>query len=693
MLEICSIFLVAVIGLGFAGYLATQILKEEEGTPQMREIARSIQEGAKAFLYREYKILLVFIIILTPILWLALDESSTSGVNEGKYTAIAFILGALCSGAAGYAGMRIAVQANVRTANAAISSLHKALRIAFSSGAVMGLSVVSLALLGLSVLYLMLVVILGMEHHTAIHIIKGFGLGSSSIALFARVGGGIFTKAADVAADLVGKIEIGIPEDDPRNPAVIADNVGDNVGDVAGMGGDLFESYVGTLIASLTIGVFTFHSFPSVIFPLLVAAIGIIASIFGTFFVTSGHREEQPLIHGAFRNGLFFASALVVVGVWFLSKYALPHTFDLLGKTYTNHGVFAAILIGLLGGIAVGLITEYFTSSSYGPVKQIAQGATTGAGTNIITGLSVGYQSTVIPILIICAVIFFSHANAGLYGIALSGVGMLSTLGISLAVDAYGPVADNAGGIAEMAKLDKEVRMRTDALDEAGNTTAAIGKGFAISSAMLSALALFSAFTIAADIKDVSLTNPTVLIGLFLGAMLPYLFSSLTMKAVGKTAFKLIEEVRRQFKTIDGLMEGKAKPEYGKCVDIATTAALKEMIVPGIIAIAAPLLVGLLLGTEALSGLLVGGLISGFLMAIMMANAGGAWDNAKKYIESGKFGGKGSDSHKAAIVGDTVGDPFKDTSGPSLNILINVMNIVSLVFVPVFVKYGGLLLK
>ena len=683
------IILTTLIGLAFAGFLAYRILLNEEGTREMKDISAAIQEGAMAFLHREYQILLVFIIVLTPILWFFLDDPNTPHVHEGMYTAIAFVLGAFCSGAAGYLGMRIALKANVRTANAAISSLHDALRIAFSSGAVMGLCVVSLALLGLTSLYYFLVMLFGMEPVIAIHIMKGFALGSSTIALFARVGGGIFTKAADVGADLVGKVEIGIPEDDPRNPAVIADNVGDNVGDVAGMGSDLFESYVGTIIASLTIGAFTFHSFPMVIFPLFVAAVGIIASILGSFFVIRGSKQEQPLIHGAFRNGLFFASALVTVSVWFLCRYLLPSSFDLFDVTYTNTGVFISIITGLIGGIGIGLSTEYYTSSSYSPVKEIALGATTGAGTNLIAGLSVGFRSTLIPILIICSVIYFSFDNAGLYGIALSGVGMLSTLGISLAIDAYGPVADNAGGIAEMAKLEKEVRKRTDALDEAGNTTAAIGKGFAISSAMLSALALFSAFTITANLQDISVTNPQVLIGLFIGAMLPYVFSSLTMRAVGKTAFKMIEEVRRQFKSIEGLMEGKAKPEYGKCVDIATTAALKEMISPGIIAVATPLAVGFLIGTAALAGLLAGALISGFLMAIMMANAGGAWDNAKKFIESGEFGGKGSATHKAAVVGDTVGDPFKDTSGPSLNILINVMNIISLVFVPAFLKYGG----
>jgi K(+)-stimulated pyrophosphate-energized sodium pump len=692
MIQLVIVSLIALAGLGFAGYLAYWILAQKKGSDEMQSISLAIEEGAMAFLKREYMVLGVFILILAPILWYFLDEASTV-VNEGKYTAAAFIVGALCSGGAGYLGMRIAVQANVRTANAAITSLHKALQIAFSSGAVMGLCVVCLALIGLTGIYIILVPILGMDHKLAIHLLKGFGLGSSTIALFARVGGGIFTKAADVGADLVGKVEIGIPEDDPRNPAVIADNVGDNVGDVAGMGADLFESYVGTIIASLTIGAFTFTTFPAVIFPLLVAACGIFASVLGSFFVTKGQRSEQPLIHGAFKNGLFFASAIVVVGVWFLCQTSLPEAFELLGVSYTQNGVFFAIVTGLAGGIIIGLSTEYFTSSAYGPVGEIAQGATTGAGTNIITGLSVGFRSTVIPILTICTVIYLAFFFAGLYGIALSGVGMLSTLGISLAVDAYGPVADNAGGIAEMANLDKIVRERTDTLDEAGNTTAAIGKGFAISSAMLSALALFSAFTIAANLENISITNPTVMIGLFLGAMLPYLFSSLTMKAVGRTAFKMIEEVRRQFKTIDGLMEGKNKPEYGKCVDIATKAALREMIGPGVIAIATPLVVGLFLGTEALSGLLAGSLISGFLMAVMMANAGGAWDNAKKHIESGHYGGKGSDTHKAAVVGDTVGDPFKDTSGPSLNILINVMNIVSLVFVPVFLKYGGILIR
>jgi len=693
MLGILFTLATALAGLGCATYLAQSILKHSEGTKEMQEIAKAIQEGAKAFLYREYQILLVFILILTPILWIFLDDPTQPDIAVGRYTAIAFVIGAVCSGLAGYIGMRIAVQANVRTANEAIKGLHHALRVAFSSGAVTGLSVVCLAILGLSSIYGSLTFFLGMDSKNVIHIIKGFGLGSSSIALFARVGGGIFTKAADVGGDLVGKVEIGIPEDDPRNPATIADNVGDNVGDVAGMGADLFESYVGTIIASLTIGAFTFDTLPAVIFPLLVAAIGIVSSIIGTFFVTRGREGEQPLIHGAFKNGLFLSSFLVVLAVWFLCRFALPQTFILLGIQYTANGVFYSLVAGLVGGIAIGLITEFFTSSSYFPVRQIAQAATTGAGTNVITGLSVGYLSVVIPILVICSVIYFAFANAGLYGIALAGVGMLSTLGISLAVDAYGPVADNAGGIAEMSNLDKVVRERTDALDEAGNTTAAIGKGFAISSAMLSALALFTAFSIAADLKNIPLTNPVILIGLFLGSMLPYLFSSMTLRAVGTTAFKMVKEVRRQFDSIDGLMEGRSKPEYGRCVDIAAKEALKQMIGPGLVAILTPLAVGLFLGTEALAGLLAGALIGGFLMAVMMANAGGAWDNAKKYIESGHYGGKGSSSHKAAVVGDTLGDPFKDTSGPSLNILINVMNIISLVFVPVFIRYGGIFTK
>lgn len=661
-----------VVALIYAVILAVRINKIDSGTKKMKEIAQSINEGAKAFLFSEYKILVIFVATVFVVISVCGIITKSDVLNYR--TALAFLIGAILSTLAGYCGMSVATKANVRTANAAKEKgMNSALSTAFSGGAVMGMCVSGLGLLGVCLIY----ALTGDDN-----ILFGFSLGASSIALFARVGGGIYTKAADVGADLVGKVEAGIPEDDPRNPATIADNVGDNVGDVAGMGADLFESYAGSLISAISLGVLAFSgssSWKYAVFPCLLSAIGLISSIIGTLFVR-GKDGKNP--QKALNTGTYVASALVVISSVLLSYFMLG-TFR-----------FAiAIIAGLLVGLLIGTITEMYTSDKFPFVKKIAKQSETGSATTIISGIAVGMQSTLIPIILIGVGIFVAYfvtngtgadGTSGIYGIALAAVGMLSTTGITVAVDAYGPIADNAGGIAEMSDLPNEVREITDSLDSVGNTTAAIGKGFAIGSAALTALALFFTFAQKVNLATIDIMNYKVVIGLLVGGMLPFLFSSLTMDSVSKAAQSMIEEVRRQFRTIPGILEGKGKPDYKNCVAISTHAALRQMILPGVLAIVSPIIIGVLLGAEALGGMLGGSLTTGVLLAIFMSNSGGAWDNAKKYIEGGHHGGKGSPSHKAAVVGDTVGDPFKDTSGPSINILIKLMTIVSLVFAPLF---------
>ena len=650
---------VGLLGLLFAVILRQQVVKEDPGTDKMREIADAIAEGANAFLASEYRILVVFVAVLFFVIGFGTRNWITAGC---------FLVGSGFSTMAGYLGMNAAIRANSRTANAArTSGMHRALALAFSGGSVMGMAVVGLGLLGVGVLYILT---------RDVSVLSGFSLGASSIALFARVGGGIYTKAADVGADLVGKVEAGIPEDDPRNPAVIADNVGDNVGDVAGMGADLFESYVGSLISALTLGL-VFYQEAGIVFPLVLSACGIIAAIIGSLLVKSIGNSDP---HKALKTGEYSATALVVVCSLILSRIF-----------FGNFMAAFTIITGLLVGVLIGAVTEIYTSGDYRFVKKIAKQSETGSATTIISGLAVGMQSTAVPILLVCVGVLISNKLMGLYGIALAAVGMLSTTGITVAIDAYGPIADNAGGIAEMAGLDKNVRDITDKLDSVGNTTAAIGKGFAIGSAALTALALFVSYAEAVKLTTIDILNAHVIVGLFIGGMLTFLFSAMTMESVSKAAHQMIEEVRRQFREKPGILKGTDRPDYASCVSISTKAALREMFLPGLMAVLAPLATGLILGPSALGGLLTGALVTGVLMAIFMSNSGGAWDNAKKYIEEGHHGGKGSDSHKAAVVGDTVGDPFKDTSGPSINILIKLMAIVSLVFAPLFLQFGGLI--
>jgi H(+)-translocating pyrophosphatase len=703
--------LLSLFGLGVAYFYMRQVMSvpldlglEGEQKSRLRFIHGAIAQGAMAFLKQEYKFLSIFMLVFAAIIAVLIDDNHTPDTREGLYTAVAFLFGGVISIASGYIGMMIATQGNARTTVSAKDNIGDAFKVALNSGAVMGFALVSLAVLGLVIVYVVMKAWLptDLPNHVLMEIIAGFGLGGSTIALFARVGGGIFTKAADVGADLVGKVEKGIPEDDPRNPAVIADNVGDNVGDVAGMGADLFGSCAESTCAAMVISAVVFAgNIDALLYPILISAVGIPISLLTMFFVKVKTEDD---VSPALMKLLIISSALMAVAMFFVTRAFVPADFEIRGEAYTSMGIYWCFLSGLVAGLIVGLLTGYYTSGAFKPVQEVAKSCETGAATNIIYGLALGYKSTVLPYIAIAIAIYVSWELGGMYGVAIGSLGMLGTLAIALTIDAYGPVSDNAGGIAEMAGLPKEVRRRTDILDAAGNTTAAIGKGFAIGAAILTSLALFAAFLTSADtlmreenpgydlLASINLLDPVVFVSLFMGAVLPFLFTAMTMKSVGKAAFDMIEEVRRQFKVIPGLMEGKGEPDYAQCVAISTQAALREMIAPGVLIMGSPLVVGFLFGVPAVAGMLAGSLVSGGVLAISSSNSGGAWDNAKKYIEAGNHGGKGSENHKAAVVGDTVGDPLKDTSGPSLNILIKLSAILSLVFAPFFVQYGGILI-
>jgi K(+)-stimulated pyrophosphate-energized sodium pump len=661
-------------------------------TAKFKEISGAISEGAMAFLSQEYKYVGLFALFFAGLMLVSLNDAATA-VNDGVYSAIAFLAGAFTSSVCAFLGMKIATAGNVRTTVRAQTSIAEAFKVAFSSGIVMGFALVGLAIVAMMTIILVYGSFID-NPHTVMDLVAGFGLGGSTVALFGRVGGGIYTKAADVGADLVGKVEAGIPEDDPRNPAVIADNVGDNVGDIAGMGADLFGSLAEATCAALVIGATAAaiaQDPTALLYPLLISAVGIPVCLITVLFarVSNDTTNVEPVL----KKQLLISTVLMTVAMWVVTQLTMIDSFQIGTQTVTRSGVLLSLISGLWSGLLIGYVTEYYTSHSYAPVRSIAKASETGAATNIIYGLSVGYASSVIPVIALAATIFVSWTYAGMYGIAIAAIGMISTIAVGLTIDAYGPVSDNAGGIAEMAELGPEIRKRTDTLDAAGNTTAAIGKGFAIGSAVLTALALFCAFLTRAQVATLDLLHPMTFAGLLLGGMLPFLFTSQTMLAVGQAANAMIEEVRRQFRTIPGLLEGKARPDYKTCVAISTTAALKRMVAPGMLVLLSPLVVGVLLGVQALAGLLAGSLVCGVVLALSSANAGGAWDNAKKYIETGKHGGKGSDTHKAAVVGDTVGDPFKDTSGPSLNILMKLMAILSLVFVPFIVSAHDFILS